>query len=124
MTVLTVSCLVYFAERDEGIWSFVDSFWFALMTLTTVGYDLNPVTMLGKVTGGFCALLGVFILTLPIPIVVNSFASYYKNRLWRNEVAMKKRQRILEKQQRDGAANPMEIPLDELGNGLLSDHVQ
>ena len=36
-------------ERDEGIWSFVDSFWFALMTLTTVGYDLNPVTLLGKV---------------------------------------------------------------------------
>ena len=28
----------------------------------------------------------VFILTLPIPIVVNSFASFYKNRLWRNEV--------------------------------------
>ena len=83
---MTVSCLVYFAERDEGVWSFVDSFWFALMTLTTVGYDLNPATMLGKVTGGFCALLGVFILTLPIPIVVNSFASYYKNRLWRNEV--------------------------------------
>lgn len=94
VTVLTVSCLVYFAERDEGVWSFVDSFWFALMTLTTVGYDLNPRTMLGKVTGGFCALLGVFILTLPIPIVVNSFASYYKNRLWRNEVAVKKRDRI------------------------------
>ena len=37
------------SERDEGIWSFVDSFWFALMTLTTVGYDLNPVTLLGKV---------------------------------------------------------------------------
>ncbi len=36
--------------------------------------------------GGLCALGGIFILTLPIPIVVNSFASYYKNRLWRNEV--------------------------------------
>ena len=36
--------------------------------------------------GGFCALSGVFILTLPIPIVVNSFAMYYKNRLWRTEV--------------------------------------
>ena len=47
-------------------------------------------------TGGFCALLGVFIMTLPIPIVVNSFASYYKNRLWRNEVSMKKRERIRE----------------------------
>ena len=40
--------------------------------------------------GGFCALAGTFILTLPIPIVVNSFANYYKNRLWRNEVAVKK----------------------------------
>ncbi len=50
VTVLTVSCLVYFAERDEGDWSFVDSFWFSLMTLTTVGYDLNPATMLGKVS--------------------------------------------------------------------------
>ena len=46
--------------------------------------------------GGLCALVGVFILTLPIPIVVNSFASYYKNRLWRNEVSMKKRERIRE----------------------------
>ena len=40
-----------------------------------------------------CFFPGIFILTLPIPIVVNSFASYYKNRLWRNEVAQKKRER-------------------------------
>ena len=78
-----------------------------LMTITTVGYDMNPRTLLGrlfisftplfavylktisltgKIIGGFCALSGVFILTLPIPIVVNSFAPFYKNRLWRNEV--------------------------------------
>ena len=75
------------------------------MTITTVGYDLNPTTLLGqyssrfshpfsilthsgKLIGGFCALSGVFILTLPIPIVVNSFAQFYKNRLWRNEVTI------------------------------------
>ena len=34
-------------------------------------------------------------MTLPIPIVVNSFANYYKNRLWRNEVAVKKDVNIL-----------------------------
>ena len=48
LTVTKLPSLVI-SERDEGIWSFVDSFWFALMTLTTVGYDLNPVTLLGKV---------------------------------------------------------------------------
>ena len=42
-----------------------------LMTITTVGYELNPKTLLGKLIGGFCALSGIFILTLPIPIVVN-----------------------------------------------------
>ena len=56
----------------------------------------------------------MFTLTLPIPIVVNryqaviisftgnqtficSFAGFYKNRLWRNEVAHKKRVRLEEK---------------------------
>ena len=67
-----------------------------LMTITTVGYDLNPKTLLGKLIGGFCALSGVFILTLPIPIVVNSFAQFYKNRLWRNEVEHKKRERTVQ----------------------------
>lgn len=51
--------------------------------------------------GGLCALVGVFILTLPIPIVVNSFAAYYKNRLWRNEVAHKRAERM----KRQTAAN-------------------
>ena len=50
--------------------------------------------MLGKFVGGLTALVGVFTITLPIPIVVNSFAGFYKNRLWRNEVALKKKQRV------------------------------
>ena len=51
-------------------------------------------SLLGKFVGGLTALVGVFTITLPIPIVVNSFAGFYKNRLWRNEVALKKRQRV------------------------------
>ena len=49
---------------------------------------------MGQLFGGFCALVGVFTLTLPSPIVVNSFAGCYRNRLWRNEVAQKKRLRV------------------------------
>ena len=80
------------------------------MTLTTVGYHLQPHTFLGKLACGLCALTGVFIITLPIPIgggepqqhniltfpvklvkVVSSFAVCYRNRLWRNEIATRKR---------------------------------
>jgi voltage-gated potassium channel Kch len=45
---------VYFAEKDnpQGPWSFLDSFWWGLMTLTTVGYgDLSPSTFPGKLIG-------------------------------------------------------------------------
>ena len=73
---------------------------------------MNPATFLGKFICGLCAITGIFILTLPIPIVVTrwvhtgrphsllsiaitplwlSFASCYKNTLWRNEISMKKR---------------------------------
>ena len=52
-------------------WTFIESFWWGLMTLTTVGYEVNPGTVFGKIIGGMCALSGIFILTLPIPIVVN-----------------------------------------------------
>ena len=101
VAVLTFASLVYFAEKDssQGGWTFLDSFWWGIMTLTTVGYDhKNPETFMGKVVGGLCALVGIFILTLPIPIVVNSFASYYKNRLWRNEVAHKRAEKLAEQE--------------------------
>ena len=72
-------------------WTFYDCLWWGLMTLTTVGYHLQPQTFLGKLACGLCALCGVFIITLPIPIVVSSFAVCYRNKLWRNEIATRKR---------------------------------
>ena len=57
-------------------------------------------SFLGKFIGGFCALVGVFTITLPIPIVVNSFSGFYKNRLWRNEVAEKKRERVQQEKEK------------------------
>ena len=111
VAVLTFASLVYFAEKDSdnnGGWTFLDSFWWGIMTLTTVGYDhKNPETFMGKVIGGLCALVGIFILTLPIPIVVNSFASYYKNRLWRNEVAHRRAEKLAEQERKLKTAGAM-----------------
>ena len=53
----------------------------------------KPDTPAGKFVGSMCAVIAIFTLILPIPIVVNSFSAFYRNRLWRNEVAIKRRDR-------------------------------
>ena len=52
---------------------------------------IYPSSVIGRSVGGFCAFAGVFILTLPIPIVVNVFSSCYKGRIWRIEMANKRK---------------------------------
>jgi len=92
------SSMVFAFERetdDFDNWSFYDCIWWGLMTLTTVGYHIQPQTFLGKLSCGLCALCGVFIITLPIPIVVSSFAICYRNKLWRNEITTRKRIALL-----------------------------
>ena len=103
VAILLYTSLIFACEqegKDAEHWSFYSCFWWGLMTLTTVGYNMTPVTFLGKLICGMCAITGIFILTLPIPIVVTSFASCYKNRLWRNQIANKKR--IIDKDLRPG----------------------
>jgi len=93
--VLTISSLVYFAEKD-GVkkWTFWESFWWGLMALTTVGNgDKIPTTQAGQAIGCLCGLLAIFVVALPVPIVVNSFTANYNNRVWRNEMLMRKQER-------------------------------
>ena len=71
VTLTQIASMTYFVEKEASQWTFLDSFWYSLMTLTTVGYELQPQSTSGKLVGGLCALLGIFILTLPLPIVVN-----------------------------------------------------
>ncbi|XP_031560814.1 potassium voltage-gated channel protein Shal-like [Actinia tenebrosa] len=58
------------SENLNGFTSIPAAFWYTLVTMTTLGYgDIYPGTFFGKVIGSACALAGVVLLALPVPII-------------------------------------------------------
>ncbi|XP_071140111.1 potassium voltage-gated channel protein Shaw-like [Mytilus edulis] len=77
--MLIFSSLIYFVDDRETFTSIPHSFWWALITMTTVGYgDMYPVTAWGYVIGSLTALSGLLMIGFSVPILVNNFLMYYK----------------------------------------------
>ncbi|CAG0883006.1 unnamed protein product, partial [Darwinula stevensoni] len=124
--IVIFASLVYYAERIQaslcvyvagGGWWFVysryaqqanpqndfnsipEGLWWALVTMTTVGYgDMVPKTYVGMFVGTLCALAGVLTIALPVPVIVSNFAMYYSHTQARAKLP-KKRRRVLQIEQ-------------------------
>ena len=81
MAVILLSSFFFYAEEDSGVVdSILDSFYWAIITMTTVGYgDVVPKTIMGKLTASGCMVFGiVLLLILPLPVFVTHFSKLYE----------------------------------------------
>ena len=83
VAMVIFSSAAYYAEVGEPesqLTSIPGAFWWAIVTMTTVGYgDVTPVGVWGKLVGAFCVVAGVLTIALPVPVVVANFNNFYRH---------------------------------------------
>jgi len=77
--------------EESPFYSIIHSFWYVVVTITTVGYgDVGPTSGAGKVIAAVAILKGIIVLAMPIGVVGTNFGSEY----YRTVEERKRRQRL------------------------------
>jgi len=91
ITLLAASGM-YFAEhklQPETFSSIPAAMWWAIVTLTSVGYgDMVPMTLAGKIIGAIIMLLGIGMVALPAGMLASRFSEelHRRQQFYRQEV--------------------------------------
>ncbi|HEX2532472.1 MAG TPA: ion transporter [Chitinophagaceae bacterium] len=88
MLVIILGSVMYLVEgRENGYSSIPDSIYWAIVTITTVGYgDISPVTPAGKFIASFIMLIGYGIIAVPTGIITTEMASVMRRQEQQHEV--------------------------------------
>ncbi len=75
LTIILGTCMYLFeGNQNEGFSDIPTSIYWAIVTLTTVGYgDIIPITLLGKIMASVIMILGYGIIAVPTGIVTGEF---------------------------------------------------
>lgn len=75
LTVVLGSVMYLVEQRENGFSNIPESIYWAIVTITTVGYgDISPVTPLGKFVASLVMLIGYAIIAVPTGIITHDFA--------------------------------------------------
>ena len=84
LLITIAATLLYLIEgkhQPEAFGSILRAYWWAVVTMTTVGYgDIVPSTALGKIISAFIMLLGVGIVALPAGLLAARFGDELRER--------------------------------------------
>ncbi|MEL0641472.1 ion transporter [Pseudoalteromonas aliena] len=84
VVLILASCGIYLIEHDiqpDKFGSIPAAMWWAMATLTTVGYgDVVPITSLGKFFGGVITLLSMGMVAIPTGLLASSFSEQIRKR--------------------------------------------
>ena len=82
IALIIASSGMYLVEKDvqpDKFGSIPDAMWWAIVTLTTVGYgDVTPITSVGRIFGSIIIILGIGTVALPSGILAAAFSDFTK----------------------------------------------
>ncbi|MEK7487385.1 MAG: ion transporter [Planctomycetota bacterium] len=66
------------ASKADSYRSIVSTFWWCIVTMTTVGYgDVVPQTKIGGIIAGFTMICGILCIALPTGVIATNFSALY-----------------------------------------------
>ena len=120
--VLAGATALYIVEghiQPEEFGSIPRALWWAVITLTTVGYgDAYPVTAAGKMIGGVLALSGIAFVAMPTGIIAAAFSDAMQRRRDQRIEEMRQHLERLEEVDERVAAQLAKLERTSGGNGL------
>jgi hypothetical protein len=106
--------MIYYAEfysSEDDFLTIPVGFWWAIVTMTTVGYgDKHPHSSWGYLVGALCAMVGLLCAALPIPIISSNFNIIYSHEK-KKEMMQKSRQLRLKKIPSSPESSPKDLRL-------------